>query len=152
MKKIFLLCLILGFTYTNSSAQVEGEPTPASLSSEPQVTYASLLSRLVVNLSKDAYTDKFLPFITKWNPDNSTKAQALDVIKNLEFNLKTLHFKPEWKKNQLKWREKISNTTEKTDIALLLKELEANMQPSAFEKTWSADRAKWLVDVDAYLK
>ncbi len=81
-----------------------------------------------------------------------TKAQALDVLKNLEFHLKTLHFKPEWKQSQLIWRGKFSKTTEKTDIVLLLKELEANMQLTAFEKTWSTDREAWLLDVDKYLK
>ncbi len=152
MKKIFLLCLFLSMAYSNIYAQVEGEPTPATLSNEPQTTYASLLSRLVVNLSKDAYTDKFHPIISKWDPTNSTKAQALDVLKNLEFHLKTLHFKPEWKQSQLIWRGKFSKTTEKTDIVLLLKELEANMQLTAFEKTWSTDREAWLLDVDKYLK
>ena len=98
------------------------------------------------------YTDKFHPIISKWDPTNSTKAQALDVLKNLEFHLKTLHFKPEWKESQLKWRGKFSKTTEKTDIVLLLKELEANMQLTAFEKTWSTDREAWLLDVDKYLK
>ncbi|MBK9639151.1 MAG: hypothetical protein IPO63_15650 [Bacteroidetes bacterium] len=152
MKKIFLLCLFLSLTYSNTFAQVEGEPTPSTLSNEPQTTYASLLSRLVVNLSKDAYTDKFHPIISKWNPANSTKAQALDVLKNLEFHLKTLHFKPTWKDVQLAWRGKFSKTTEKTDIVLLLKELEANLQLSAFEKTWSEDRKAWLLDVNSYLK
>ena len=152
MKKILLLCLLFSLTYSNTRAQVEGEPIPATLSNEPQITYASLISRLIVNLSKDAYTDKFLPIISKWNPSNSTKAQALNVLKNLEFNMKTLHFKPEWKESQLQWRGKFSITTEKTDIVLLLKEFESNMQLTAFEKTWSTDRAAWLMDVDTYLK
>lgn len=152
MKTIFLLCLFLSMAYSNTYAQVEGEPTQSSMSNDPQITYASLMSRFVVTLSKEAYTDKFHPIISKWNPSNSTKAQALDVLKNLEFHLKTLHLKPEWKEVQLKWRGKFSKTTEKTDIVLLLKELEANMQLSAFEKTWSADRAAWLLDVETYLK
>ncbi len=152
MKKIFLLCLLLSAGYTNTYAQVEGEPIPAEMSSEPQITYASLLSRMIVNLSKDAYTDKFHPVISKWNPANSTKAQALDVLKNLEFHMKTLHFKPEWKAAQLEWRGQVAKATEKTDIVLLIKELEANMQLSAFEKTWANDRGAWLLDVETYLK
>lgn len=152
MKKIFLLCLLLSIGNTNTYAQVEGEPIPAEMSSEPQITYASLLSIMIVNLSKDAYTDKFPPIVSKWNPANSTKAQALDVLKNLEFHLKTLHFKPEWKGSQLKWRGQVAKATEKTDIVILLKELEANMQLTAFNKTWSTNRAAWLLDVETYLK
>ena len=153
MKKILLLCLFLGISNTNSYAQVEEEePNPTSLINEPYNTYTSFLSRLVVNLSKEAYADEFLPVISKWNPYNTTKTQTLDLLKSLDLHLKTLHFKSEWKKNQLKWREKISKAGEEKEIILLLKELEANMQLSAFEKTWSADRLKWLVDVDAYLK
>ncbi len=151
-KTIILLCLLLSAGYTNTYAQVEGEPIPAEMSNEPQITYASLLSRLVVNLSKDAYTDKFHSVIAKWNPANSTKVQALSVLKNLEFHMKTLHFKPEWKAAQLEWRGQVAKATEKTDIVLLIKELEANMQLSAFEKTWANDRGAWLGDVDKYLK
>lgn len=152
MKKIFLLCLLLSIGYTNTYAQVQGEPTPVSLDSEPQTTYASLLSRLLVNLSKDAYSEKFVPLASKWNPNSTTIAEAFAVLKDLEFYMKTLHLKPEWKEVQLKWRGKVAASTEKTDVVILLKELESNMQSTAFDKSWTTARAAWLTDVENYLK
>lgn len=152
MKKIFLLCLLLSIGYSNSYAQVEGEPTPLSLASEPPSTYASLLSRLLVNLSKDAYSEKFVPIVSKWNPGSTTIAQAFGVLKDLEFYMKTLHLKPEWKEVRLKWRGKVTTSKEKTDVVILLKELELNMQNTAFDKSWTSARAAWLTDVENYLK
>ncbi len=152
MKTIFLLFLLLCIGYKNTYAQVEGEPIPSETSNGAQVTYATFLSRLIVNLSKDAYTDKFVPIVSNWDPSKTTKAQTLDILKSIEFYIKTMHFKPEWKEAQLKWKGQVAKATEKTDIVLLIKELEANMQLSAFEKTWSADRTDWLLDVETYLK
>lgn len=152
MKKIFLLCLLLSIGYSNTYAQVEGEPTPVSLSNEAQSTYASLLHQLIVNLSKDSYSDKFNPIVSKWYPGNTTIAQAFGVIKNLEFYLKTVHLKPEWRVVQIKWRERVSKSTEKTEVVILLRELEANMQPTAFNKPWTTARGAWLTDIDNYLK
>jgi hypothetical protein len=150
--KIFLLCLMLSIGYTNAWAQVEGEPTPASLSEEPQSTYSSLLNRLLNNLSQDACTDKFAETLRKWDPGKTTIAEAFGVLKDLEFHMKTLHLKPEWKEVQLKWRRKVSSSKEKTDVVILLKELESNMQPTAFSKLWTNARAAWLADVEKYLK
>ncbi len=151
-KTIFLLFLLLCIGYTNTYAQVEGEPLPSEISNGSQVTYATFLSRLIVNLSKDAYTDKFVPIVSNWDPSKTTKAQTLDILKSIEFYIKSIHFKPEWKAAQLEWRSQVTKATENKDIVILIKELEANMQLSAFEKTWSADRAAWLLDVETFLK
>lgn len=151
MKKIFLLCLLLSAGYSTSYAQVEGEATPFELGAQPQATYASLLNDVISNLSKEAYSDQFIPVLKQWDPSKTTIAKSFGVLKELEFQMKTLHLKPEWKEVQVKWRANVTKATEKTDVVILLKELEENLLPGAFEKTWSRDREAWLAKVKAYL-
>lgn len=154
MKKQLILLALFFTCLTPVMAQVEGEPAPMTLSTEPPLTYVSLLNELQQNISAESFVRSWSSAYTDWtkNGENKNTYKQSGVLLTLISNhLKSNLFKPEWMKVSNEWHNKVAACKDKKEFVGLLKDFESMLMPETCVETWKEQRITWLKNIEKKL-